>query len=364
MNRSREMARRLAMAANRFSADLAPQPSHSRKGLLRFASCSGEGEDVGRIFDQTLGEERLQVLFAQTFDIEGIAGYKVLEPLHRLRLAEQSARAALRDRAFLTHHFAVALGTGRGEAHRAWIFRPLVGPDFDHLWDDIAGALDDDGIADADIFAFDFVFVVQGGVADQNAAHVHGLEARHWRQYTRAPDLNLDRFEHRFRLLGGKLMGDGPARRAAHKTQPPLPVEAVDFVNHAIDVERQLGALGRQLVIGGQHLIDGSAELGFGRHRKAPALELLKILPVGLPRGFVSEPPGVGEQLQGARGGDAGVELAQGAGGGVARIGEDFGAFLGLCRIERGEVLLGHIDLAANLDQLRCFAHEKIRQAA
>ena len=48
----------------------------------------------------------------------------------------------------------------------------------------------------------------------------------------------------------------------------------------------------------------------------------------------------------------AGVELAQRAGGGVARIGEGLAALFRLPLIERGEIGVAHIDFAANLEDI------------
>ncbi len=62
--------------------------------------------------------------------------------------------------------------------------------------------------------------------------------------------------------------------------------------------------------------------------------------------------PAPGKEAQGPRGGDRGIELAQRAGGGVARIGEGLAALFGLPLVERGEIGVAHIDLAANLEDL------------
>ena len=60
------------------------------------------------------------------------------------------------------------------------------------------------------------------------------------------------------------------------------------------------------------------------------------------------------EEAQRTGGGDGGVLLAQRSGGGVARIGEDLAARLAsLPRVERGEIGLGHVDLAAHLEHRR-----------
>jgi hypothetical protein len=62
--------------------------------------------------------------------------------------------------------------------------------------------------------------------------------------------------------------------------------------------------------------------------------------------------PGVGEEVQAALCGDPGVDLSQRAGGGVARV--DVGALAGGFGggVQRGEVVVAEIDLAADLDHL------------
>ena len=112
--------------------------------------------------------------------------------------------------------------------------RPAPGPS--DLRDHIAGALDDDGVADADVLAGDLVGVVQGGVAHHHAAHGDGLQPRHGGDRAGAAHLQVDGLQHGAGLLGGELVGDGPARRARDKAQPPLPVQPVDLVDHAVDV--------------------------------------------------------------------------------------------------------------------------------
>src|SRR5690606_25340466 len=46
----------------------------------------------------------------------------------------------------------------------------------DHVGDDVSGALDDNPVADANIFPGDLVEVVQGGVAHDDAANLHRLQ--------------------------------------------------------------------------------------------------------------------------------------------------------------------------------------------
>src|SRR5262245_40251840 len=61
-----------------------------------------------------------------------------------------------------------------------------------HRGNDFTGFLDHNRVADPDVFAFDFVFVVQGRAGDGAATYQHWLERSHWRKNSSPPDLNDD----------------------------------------------------------------------------------------------------------------------------------------------------------------------------
>ena len=65
-------------------------------------------------------------------------------------------------------------------------------------------------------------------------------------------------------------------------------------------------------------------------------------------RDFAIDEEIVGEKIQAALRGDGGIEHADGSGGGVARIDEDFAAGLLLLAVERVEGFAGHHDFAAH----------------
>src|SRR3546814_10097571 len=86
------------------------------------------------------------------------------------------------------------------------------------------------------------VGIVERRVGDDDAAHRHGLQPRYGRELARPPDLDVDPFERRLRALGGEFVRDRPARRLGDLPQPRLPVEPVDLVDDAVDVERKVRA--------------------------------------------------------------------------------------------------------------------------
>src|SRR5690606_6194103 len=149
--------------------------------------------------------------------------------LDRLCGTDQPAGAAPHRLALLPHGMAVA---GRaavredvGHGIPGAFFRQYV----EYLGDDIAGALHDDGVADTDVaalsdrlalvaYALDVVLVVERRIDDGHAADRHRLQPRHRRQRAGATDLDVDRGQHRRRLLGGELVRGRPAGAARTET--------------------------------------------------------------------------------------------------------------------------------------------------
>ena len=167
---------------------------------------------------------------------------EMAEALDALGRADQAAGAADVDLALLAHRVRAAFGACVGEdVRRALLLRRQI---LQHLRDDVAGALDADAVADADAEPGDLVGIVQGGVGDGDAADADRLQPRHRGQLAGAADLDVDRLEHRFGFLGREFVGERPARRLGDEAEPLLPVEPVDLVDDAVDVERKIGALG------------------------------------------------------------------------------------------------------------------------
>ena len=200
------------------------------------------------------------------------------------------------------------------------LLRPLLGHEAQHLRDHVAGALDRHHVADPHVEPLDLVGIVQRGARHHDAADIDRLELGDRRQRAGAADLDVDAVQPRARLLGRELVGDRPARRAADEAQPLLPVDAVDLVDHAVDVVGQRRPLDADLAIEGAHLVGRAAELRQRVGLEAPLLQELQVFAVGLPRARLGLAPGIGEEAQRPRRRDRRIELAQRAGGGVARI--------------------------------------------
>src|SRR5262249_19813700 len=153
-----------------------------------------------------------------------------------LRGADESAGAAADGHSLLAHGVAVAHRTAVRELVGLAVARALVRHHRDYLWNDIAGALNDDVIALTDVLTGDLICVVEGGAAHDHAADRDRLQLGHGREGAGAADLDPDGAQDRLRLLGRELVGERPARRATYHAQTVLPVEAVHLVDDAVDV--------------------------------------------------------------------------------------------------------------------------------
>src|SRR5437899_1345326 len=158
------------------------------------------------------------------------------------------ASALLAGCGLLAHHLAVKrTRTSLRKLIGPRIPRPLVEHHVHHLRNHVAGALDDDGVADPDIAALaqllamaadapDVILIVQRDVLHDDAADADRLELADRCERAGTSDLDLDILEHGHGALGRKLVGDRPARRARHEAEALLPVDAIDLVDDAVDV--------------------------------------------------------------------------------------------------------------------------------
>ena len=170
----------------------------------------------------------------------------------------------------LANGVAAALGTYGRKHVRLCTRGALVEADFNHLGDDVAGALHDDSIADADILAGDLVGVVTGGVGDDDAADGDRSEFGDRRQRAGAANLDLDVAKLGGGLFGRELVSDGPTRTARDEAKAVLQVEAIDFVDDAIDVVAEFRALLADLAVIGEQGIGGLTAAHEWISRQAP----------------------------------------------------------------------------------------------
>src|ERR1035437_5469320 len=338
-----------------------------------------EREDVGGFRHPLLLEEQFDLLLAQALDVEGAARGEQLEVLYFLVWAGElagaaPARALLAGGGFLAHDIGVQIARAfLREVIGPGVLWPFVEHHVDHLRDHVAGALDDDGIADADVAAIaqrlavaadalDVVLVVQGDVLHDDAADAERLQLADRRERAGAADLDFDVLEHGGGALGRKLVRDRPARATRDEAEPLLPVEAVDLVDDAVDVVIELGAGLLDLAVEGEQVLDRMADLGERIGLEAATGEPFDHAGLRVGRHLAHLPPRISKEAERTRGGDARVLLAQRAGGRITRIGEDLLVRRLLPFVEFEEIGLGYVDLAAHLADFRNAAHLELKR--
>ena len=241
--------------------------------------------------------------------------------------------------------------------------------------DDHARLAHNHGVADANVFAADFVLVMQSGARNRGALHEDRFEFRDRREHAGAPHLHGDGLQHGFCRRNPRhgLVNDGVARRAA-ATGNFFPVgECIYFQNNAVNLVRQLPPQIFFLVVmrddfvrvNFQNLLDaitnppeflrGQAKFGerfehFGMRLELDAVHRAGRVKYGADRALRDE---------------FWVKLLERAGGGITRVGKRFftGGFELL--VHGVKFLDGHVSLAAHFKKFgRIFQIQFQRNAA
>ncbi len=210
-------------------------------------------------------------------------------------------------------HLPLPLLAGAGRHHRPH-----------HLGDHVPCPSDHHQVADAQVLAADLVFVVQGGVGDDRATHLHRLQHRVRSGGPGPPDVDLDVQETGGAFLGGELVGDRPAGSPGGESELLLVSERIDLHHHPVGLVVELVAalLGVDHVP--FHLFQVLHRPGFRVDPQSERLQVLQGLGVGLEgRSVLDVTELVHPDRQGTRRGDLGVLLPDRPGCRVTGIGED-----------------------------------------
>ena len=200
---------------------------------------------------------------------------------------------------------------------------------------------------------------MQGGVGHGHAAHKHGRELGHGREFAGAPHLHVNGQHRGDLLLRRVFVRHRPARLAAHKAQALLQRQCVDLVDHAVNVIGQLVAQRTDALVKGDQAVGAQRGTGEFGHRETPGLEREQQFHMRAYRQRAAHlAHAIGKKAQRPLGGNGRVELAHGTGGGVARVDEGFLALVAmrnaraLALVERLKIVAPHIDLAAHFQHL------------
>src|SRR5438552_3572011 len=223
----------------------------------------------------------------------------------------------------------------------------------EHLRDHLAGTRDFHPSALANVLRFDQVEVVERGGGDCDTPDFHGLEHGIRVECAGASDIDPDFLELGDLDLGRELAGDGPTRLAIpHRPQLDVQLERVDLHHDTVGAIVERGE--ERFELGDLRV--GVCEVGDDGvvrfDREPPRGELLEQLVLRRDGQLLAGRFDVeAEDPQAATARDLGVELAQRARGGVARVGEGGLARLLALAVELYEAGLGEIDLAAHLHE-------------
>ena len=112
----------------------------------------------------------------------------------------------------------------------------------DDLRNHVAGPLDDDDVALADLLAVDVLLVVERRAGDGDAADLDGLEDGPGIESAGATDPDVDLQQLRLRGHRRPLERTRPARPAVEHAEPPLLIERVDLDHDPVDLVVELDA--------------------------------------------------------------------------------------------------------------------------
>ena len=253
---------------------------------------------------------------------------------------------AAQSRAVLVPHH-------RRTAHRARLrqqigLRPggtLVHDHLQHLRDDLPRLAHQHRVPDADVLLGDEILIVQCGERDGGTRQPHRFQLRLGRQHAGAPHLNDDILYHRGLHLRRVFVRDGPLGELG-RAADLLPLAQVVQLHHsAVDVKGELlppvaqrrdlrqnvRRLGQPLVGNDLEMLAGQIVDGLRVGAECPPLRQLQI---------------EHRDIQPPLGGDLGIQLPQGAGGGVAGIGHQRLALDLPPGVDLLEHAARHVDLA------------------
>ncbi len=146
--------------------------------------------------------------------------------------------------------------------------------------DHVAGALNRDDIPDPDVEPSDFVLVVQGCAAHDDAGNADRFKFGDRRQYTGPADLDHDRVNPGFFAARGEFHRDGPARAARNLAQFGLQGERIDLDDGAVDFERKRIAHVAEFMESAKDFVTAVDKPDRRRNPEAPAAHPIQKFPL------------------------------------------------------------------------------------
>ncbi len=232
--------------------------------------------------------------------------------------------------------------------------RSLFDDDLDDLRNDVACSLHHDGVADTNVLARDLIFVVQGRPLDRHPTDVDRRKKRGRVERASPAHRDDDVFHDRGLLNCRELVGGRPPRFARNDADLVLKMDRIDLGDDAIDFEIELVTPAEPPFTPLPYPVDRVVRHGIRRGFESVLNEHLECVEMAIrPREAlqITDVPGV--EAQGALTRLLWVDLPKAPGRRIAWVHERFATCLENASVERLEVGLLHVDLAAHLDSGR-----------
>ena len=215
----------------------------------------------------------------------------------------------------------------------------------------VASPTDNHRVADLYVLAPDLVFVVQRRIGHRHAADEYGFEPSYRRDSARASHLHVDPNHLGRHLFGRKLVSDRPAWLARYKPELLLQRERVHLIDHAIDLERQIGPTsGNPLVELGQ-LRRALRNAAIVIDRNTECAEGVEQLTMGFRQGKAAGfSDAICKEAQRTLTRHRRIELAYRAGRRVTRVDESLTSGCLLSCVQFREVASRHVNFPAHLE--------------
>ncbi len=216
---------------------------------------------------------------------------------------------------------------------------------------DVASPAQHHSIANADIQGFDFILVVQGGMAYGYAAYKNRLEDGHRGQDSSSAYLDFNIFHQGLHFFRRKFVGNRKTGRPRRKAQYGLGGKVVHLGDGAINFHGKIRAFLVCLAHESLDFIKAMAQFAVWRKLETKILVQGHQFMLGRAGGKfppVAGPRAIGQKPEWSGLGYGDIELPQAAGCRIARIGKDFPAFGGLPFIQLFKILFKKHNLAAN----------------
>ena len=160
----------------------------------------------------------------------------MLQLSNRLRITGKAASAATHNFPFRANGFALAYRANSGKFIRHTISRPVSDKRLYNLRNNITCTLQDNMIANTNIFAQNFIFIMQGGIRYHHAANIDRPQSGNRGKCACASHLDINIFDNGAGFFCREFMRNRPTWCTANLTKPALIAMIINLINNTINI--------------------------------------------------------------------------------------------------------------------------------